>query len=237
MRKGTTTPALAGSVMLLVAVATAPAHAVITPVVDPLATGTLALCIGEQPGATNYLYAEGPSYVPSTQTELMVPVGGSLDCRAYPVQPGKYYVTVYKYPKSPCTTDATRGTPPSNGTGSPQCYGKVHHIHVSHYSGVIDTVTPGGVANFDPPPAVTPVVHDTSNVSGNVAANSNVYGLEYTGLPPALFDDTVIEEQFVLVEVRAGETTQAAAHTTDHRTIDCWTGFDPDANGNPPVCN
>src|SRR5581483_10739896 len=143
------TAALAG------ALSTGPAHSVTTPVEDPHATATLTLCVGEQPGATNYLYAEGPSYVPSTQTQLTVPPGASILCRAYPVRPGQYYVTGYKYPKAPCTPDSSRGKPD-------QCFGKVHHIHVSHETGVIDSVT-NGVPNLNTTPgARTPVVHDTT---------------------------------------------------------------------------
>jgi hypothetical protein len=219
-------PALAGSALLWAAAApTAPAaQAVTTPSDDPKATATLALCVGEQPGATDYLYAEGPSYVPSTQTQLTVPNGSSIICRAYPVRPGQYYVTTYKYPKAPCTPDATRGNPD-------QCFGKVHHIHISHETGVIDTVS-NGVPNLNTAPGSrTPVVHDTTSYP----TNPNVYGLIYTAPPWGA--DTVIEEQWVLVQVHQGETVQVAAHTADHRTTDCWSGFDPDPNGNAPVCD
>jgi hypothetical protein len=107
----------------------------------------------------------------------------------------------------------------------------VHHIHVSHETGVIDSVA-NGVPNLNTTSgARTPLVHDTTSFPNN----PNVYGLEYNA--PPWDDDTVIEEQWVLVQVHEGETVQVAAHTTDHRTVDCWPGFDPDPNGNAPVCD
>src|SRR5262245_59527700 len=87
--------------------------------------GRLGLCIGDSPGTTDQILAEGATYIkPCT---LTVAPGKSASCQAYDVAPGQYWITGGKYPQVPCDPPEHRGA-----IGGNTCLGKVHHFHVTH---------------------------------------------------------------------------------------------------------
>lgn len=157
-----------GTGALVTALVGSPAQAFITPplTTPAAATGTLALCVGAQQGATGYIYAEGITpqgtapapagmdLIPSQFTQLLAGSGG-LDCRAYPADPGSYQISTYKYPKAPCTPDQTRPnnpaqTPPNGNLPAGECLAKVHHIHIIHIAGAVDSVDSTGTPYLGP---------------------------------------------------------------------------------------
>jgi hypothetical protein len=265
-RRRHTVVALAGAAGVFAALVGSPASAFVTPpsTTPVAATGTLALCVGAQQGATGYIYAEGVApqgtaapggmdLIPSQFTQLLAGSGG-LDCRAYPADPGSYQITTYKFPQAPCIPDKTRPNNPAQPkTPAGECLAKLHHIHVIHMNGSVTSVDPNGVASLNGVPfgsgtptdggttpecstAVTPAIG--SGACG-VGADGHDFGLEYTTelLSPPLPEDTVVDAQQVTVGVRAGETTEVITHFPDHETADCFSSFGPDVNGNVPVCN
>jgi len=105
------------------------AHAVVP-------TGRLGLCIGDAPGTTDQVIAEGRTYIkPFT---LTVAKGQTAACRAFDVAPGKYWITGGKYPQVPCDPYEHRGA-----IGPHVCLGKVHHFHVTHKDTLTGMPAPG----------------------------------------------------------------------------------------------
>ncbi|HEX3829281.1 MAG TPA: hypothetical protein VHV82_18620 [Sporichthyaceae bacterium] len=166
--------ALVGTGALVAALIGSPANAFIQPPPNgsslTYGTGTLALCVGAQQGATGYTYAEGVApvgagnpvgmdLIPSQLTQLLAGPGG-LDCRAYPADPGSYQITTYKFPQAPCPSSATGApldkTRPNNpaGANTPagECLAKIHHIHIIHMAGAVTTVSATGVPSLNGTP-------------------------------------------------------------------------------------
>jgi hypothetical protein len=261
--------ALVGAGGLVAALVTSPANAFIQPPANgtllTYATGTLALCVGAQQGATGYTYAEGVApagtgnpagmdLIPSQLTQLLAGPGG-LDCRAYPADPGSYQITTYKFPQAPCTPDKTRpNNPPGANTPAGECLAKIHHIHIIHMAGAITSVDASGLPSLNGTPFgsgtptdggatpecwtnVTPAIG--SGACSPTSNDGHDFGIEYTTelFNPPLPEDTVIDQPTVIVTVRAGETTEVITHLPDHETSDCFSNFGPDVNGNNPVCN